>query len=146
MFAVRSQRHEELAEKNEALGNLREENARLRDAADRARAIADSQAARANAAEDECVRAIESLASTIADEQARKSELLAAIEAANLEAAQHAAKHEALKSVLTQIGDLAGAPEEKLTSSVPGPAAISETARADGAPALPAADLAELAQ
>lgn len=146
MFAIR-QRHEELAEKNEALGNLREENTRLRAEAERARAIADSQAARANAAEDECSRAIESLAITIAAERVLKSGLLASIEAANTEAAQHAAKHEALRSVLAQIGQLA-APSEAVPAAQIAPwlAPATDAPAMDRDPGAPVVTRDDLAQ
>lgn len=104
MFAIRSARHDQLTQKNEELGNLREEVARLRADAVKARAIADAQAARANAADDECGLAIETLSRTIADAQAQKSALLAEIDAANTAAAQSAARTDALTGVLSQIG------------------------------------------
>lgn len=104
MFSVRSARHEQLTKKNEELGNLHEEVQRLRANAAQARAIADAQAARANAADDECSLAIETLSRTIADAQAQKAALLADIEASNTAAAQNAARAEALTGVLSQIG------------------------------------------
>lgn len=107
MFAVKSPRHEELARQNEQLGNLREENTRLRAEVATARSIADAQAARANAASNECDAAIEVVSKAIAEAQSLRVDLSLQLDLATKEATESAYRAEAMAAALGKISALA---------------------------------------